>query len=170
MLVGLTDKPAIVAGPAVFHNNKSLLITHQAAPDWVEPNNCFVVSNVPFDFLVSNSSWREYAGTWDLIQAVRNKSLDVGNQIHATIHVRLLQPLLDVVILFLGLPLILTSRDRNVFKAMGISGLIIILFMVTQKGCQFLGANYDIPVLGAWLPLLIFGPLAVNQYMLLRMR
>ncbi len=170
MLVGLTDKPALAAGPALLHNGKPLLMTHQAAPDWVEPNNCFVVSNVPFDFLVSNSAWREYAGTWDLIKAVRNKSLDVGNQVHATIHVRLLRPLLDVVILFLGLPIILTSGDRNVFKAMGMSGLIILLFMVVQNGCQFLGANNDLPVLGAWLPLLIFGPIAVNQFLLLRTR
>ncbi len=170
MLVDLTEKPAVVNGPALEHNGKPLLITHQAAPDWVEPNDCFVVSNVPFDFLVSNSAWREYAGTWDLIKAVRNKSLDVGNQVHATIHVRLLQPLLDVVILFLGLPVIVASGDRNVFKTMGVSGLIIFSFMAIQKGCQFLGANNDLPVLGAWLPLLIFGPIAVNQFLMLRTR
>ena len=168
MLTGLTEKPAVVNGPALVYNDKTLLMTHQAAPDWVGANDCFVVSNVPFDFLVSNSAWREYASTWDLIKAVRNKSLDVGNRVHATIHTRLLQPLLDVTILFLGLPIILASGDRNVFKAMGISGLIILAFMVVQKGCQFLGANNDMPVLGAWIPLLIFGPIAVNQFLMLR--
>ena len=170
MLVGMTEKPAVVNGSGLVYNEKTILITHQAAPEWVEPGNCFIVSNVPFDFLVSNNAWRENASTLDLIRAARNKSLDVGNRVHATIHSRLLQPWLDVTILFLGLPVILVSGDRNVFKAMGLSGLTILAFLVVQKGCQYVGAYNDMPVLGSWLPLLIFGPIAVNQFLLLRTR
>ena len=56
----------------------------------------------------------------------------------------------------------------NVFKAMGLSGLILIAFLVVCYACQFAGANGGMPVLGAWLPMMIFVPIAVNQYLLLK--
>jgi lipopolysaccharide export system permease protein len=111
-----------------------------------------------------------YASTLELIQAARNHSLDVGNSIYTMIHARMLQPILDVSLLFLGLPMILTYGGRNVFKPMGISGVMILAFLAVSQGCQFLGSNAEMPVLGAWLPLIIFGPIAVNQYAMLRVR
>jgi lipopolysaccharide export system permease protein len=87
---------------------------------------------------------------------------------HATIHSRFTQPVLDVTLLFLGLPVLLVGRDRNVFKAMGLSGLILMAFLLVCYASQFAGANSGMPVLGAWLPMMIFVPLAVNQFLLLR--
>ncbi|MDR1962534.1 MAG: LptF/LptG family permease [Planctomycetaceae bacterium] len=168
LLVGLTEIPAILNGASLKFGEKTIVITHQDAPDWIDPNNCFVVSKVPFDYLASNDAWRQFASTWELFKAARNNSLDVGNRIHAMIHSRLLQPFLDVTLLFLGLPVILACGDRNVFKAMGISGLVILAFLVIQKSCQYLGANVNMPVLGAWLPLMIFVPFAVNQLLMLK--
>lgn len=167
MLIGVRENLEVLEGPTITYKDNPILITHQDAPDWIEPGNCFVVSNVPFDYLASNDAWRQYASTFDLVQAARNKSLDVGKQIHAIIHSRLLQPVLDVTLLFLGLPVILTC-GRNIFKGLGVSGLIVLAFLVVQKSCQFLGASSDMPVLGAWLPMMIFLPIAVNQFMMLR--
>jgi lipopolysaccharide export system permease protein len=168
LLVGFTEIPAVLNGSSLMFQEKAIVITHQDAPDWVEADSCFVVSKVPFDYLAANDAWRQFASTWELFNAARNNSLDVGNRIHALIHSRILQPFLDVILLFLGLPTILSCGDRNVFKAMGISGLVILAFLVVQKSCQYLGANGNMPVLGAWLPLMIFVPFAVNQILLLK--
>ncbi|MDR2438459.1 MAG: LptF/LptG family permease [Planctomycetaceae bacterium] len=168
LLVDLIEIPAILNGPSLTFQEKAIVITHQDASDWVDGNSCFVVSKVPFDYLASNDAWRQFASTWELFQAARNSSLDVGNRIHAMIHCRIVQPFLDVILLFLGLPIILAGGDRNIFKAMGISGLVIIAFLVIQKSCQYLGANANMPVLGAWLPLMIFVPFAVNQILMLK--
>jgi lipopolysaccharide export system permease protein len=168
MLVGFTEIPAILNASSLTFNEQPIVITHQDAPDWVEVNCCFVVSKVPFDYLASNDAWRQFASTWDLFLAARNNSLDVGNRIHAIIHSRILQPFLDITLLFLGLPAILACGDRNVFKAMGISGLIIFAFLVIRESCQYLGTNGNMPVLGAWLPLMIFVPFAVNQIIMLK--
>lgn len=170
LLDNLKDAPSLTEGPGLTLEDKPVLITHQDAPDWIKANQCFVVSNVPIDYLASNDAWRQYASTFDLVQAVRNSSLDVGNQIRAVIHGRILQPFLDVVLLFLGLPIILSGGDRNVFKAMGRSGLIVLVFLLVQKSCEYLGANNGMPVLGAWLPLMIFFPVALNQFLTLRER
>ncbi|MDR2756116.1 MAG: LptF/LptG family permease [Planctomycetaceae bacterium] len=168
LLVDLIEIPAILNGSSLMFQEKAIVITHQDASDWVEENSCFVVSKVPFDYLASNNAWQQFASTWELFNAARNNSLDVGNRIHAIIHCRILQPFLDVILLFLGLPTILVGGDRNVFKAMGISGLVIITFLMVQKSCQYLGANANMPILGAWLPLMIFVPFAVNQILLLK--
>lgn len=168
LLDGMKDPPEFIKGPSLQYEGKTLVITHRDAPDWVEEGNCFVVSNVPFDYLASSDAWRQYASTWDLMRAARNKSLDVGNRIHAVIHARLLQPFLDITLLFLGLPIILCAGDRNVFKAMGISGLIVVAFLVVRESCQYFGANGEMPVLGAWLPMMVFTPIAVNQFLMLR--
>jgi lipopolysaccharide export system permease protein len=168
MLVGFAEIPTILNGESLTFNEQPIVITHQDEPEWVEVNCCFVVSQIPFDYLASNDAWRQYASTWALFQAARNKSLDVGNRIHAIIHCRILQPFLDITLLFLGLPTILACGDRNVFKAMGISGLAILAFLVIQKSCQYLGTNGNMPVLGAWLPLMIFVPFAVNQIIMLK--
>ncbi|MDR2642132.1 MAG: LptF/LptG family permease [Planctomycetaceae bacterium] len=164
MLLDLHDIPEILKGESLSLNGQKIVITHQDEPDWLEENSCFVVTNVPFDYLASNDAWRQYASTLDMFLAARNRSLDVGNRIMATIHARLIQPFLDVMLLFLGLPVVLLNGDRNIFKTLGISGLIVISFIALREVCQHLGSSMDMPVLGAWLPLLIFGPIAVNQF------
>lgn len=170
LFVDLKEPSGITKETGLTLENEPVLITHQDAPDWIEANQCFIASNVPFDYLASNDAWRQYASTFDLVKAVRNNSLDVGNRIRAVIHSRVLQPFLDIILLFLGLPVILGNGDRNVFKAMGISGLIVFSFLIVQKSCEYLGANNGMPVLGAWLPLMVFFPIALNQFLMLRER
>ncbi|MGL4593284.1 MAG: LptF/LptG family permease, partial [Thermoguttaceae bacterium] len=168
LLDEMINPPDIVNGDSLYFKEKPILITHKDAPEWIDANACFVVSNVPFNYLASNDAWRQYASTWELIQTAQNGSLDVGNRIYAMIHSRLIQPILDVTLLFLGLPILFFGGDRNVFKAMGMSGLIVLAFLVVRESSMYLGANSDMPILGAWLPLFIFVPIAINQLLRLR--
>jgi lipopolysaccharide export system permease protein len=165
LLTGVHDR-SIVQSPSIMWEGKPILITPVDADD-LEPDQCFIVTNVPFESLASRDAW-QYASIWTLASAARNKSLEVGISTHANIHSRLTQPILDMTLLFLGLPVLLLCGDRNVFKAMGLSGLILITFLLVCYVCQFAGANSGMPVLGAWLPMMIFVPLAVNQFLLLR--
>jgi len=165
LLTGVREKN-ILHGPSLMWNDKPILVTPQDA-DYLEPDQCFVVSNVPFESLASANAW-QYATLWSLVSAARNKSLDVGTSMHALIHSRITQPILDMTLLFLGLPVLLASRDRNVFKAMGVSSLILIAFLFVCYASQFVGVSSGMPVLGAWLPMMIFVPIAVNQFFLLK--
>ena len=165
LLSGVHDRH-IVQGPSFIWNDQPIIITPTDADD-LESDQCFVVTNVPFESLASKDAW-QYASLWTLVSAARNKSLDVGASMHADIHARLTQPVLAMTLLFLGLPVLLLSGDRNVFKAMGLSGLIVFAFLFVCYACKFAGANSSMPVLGAWLPMMIFVPIAVNQFLLLR--
>jgi lipopolysaccharide export system permease protein len=165
LLTGVHDKN-VLRSHSLKWEDKPILIT-PADADYLESDQCFIVTNVPFESLASKNAW-QYASLWTLVSAARNKSLNVGSPIHASIHSRLTQPILDMTLLFLGLPVLLLCGDRNVFKAMGLSSLILIAFLLVCYACQFACANSGMPVLGAWLPMMIFVPIAVNQFMLLK--
>ena len=141
-----------------------VVITAKDAVDWVKPTDCFVVTKVPFSYFVSSESWSQYASTYEMVVAAWNPSLQLGPRTLGMIHSRLLMPFLDATVIFLGLPIILSRGDRNVFKAMGLCALIILAFVIVREGTQYLGTMVEQPVLGAWLPLMLFGPIAVNQF------
>jgi lipopolysaccharide export system permease protein len=130
--------------------------------DWLKPKECFVASELNFDLLASGSGWYTYSSTADLIRSLRSPSLDIGNDVRVALHTRFVQPMLDVTLLFLGLPLILSRNNRNVFKAIGLCVAVAAAFMIVVIGCQYLGSSYLVsPAKSVWLPLMIFVPLAV---------
>ena len=170
LVTGVQDRH-VLQNPSIMWTSpmgqeKPILMTPRDT-DFLEPNQVFVVTNVPFETLASRDAWR-YASLWTLISAARNRSLDVGDSIHAAIHSRLTQPIVDMTLLFLGLPVLLLRGERNAFKAIGLSCLILFAFLLVCQASQFAGANSGMPVLGAWLPMMIFVPLAVNQFFRLR--
>lgn len=165
LLTGVQDRH-VIHNPSLYWEERPILMTPVDAA-YLEQDQCFVATNIPFESLASKDAW-QYASVWTLISAARNKSLDVGTKIHATIHSRLTQPILDITLLFLSFPVLLLCGDRNVFKAIGLSSLFLIAFLMVCYICQSVGANNGMPVLGAWLPLMIFVPIAVNQFFLLK--
>ena len=71
--------------------------------------------------------------------------------------------MLDITLLFLGLPLVLSRHNRNVFLAIGLCLALVTAFMLVVIGCKYLGSSYWLePALAAWLPLMIFVPCAVG--------
>ncbi len=151
----------IEAQPSLSLDGRPILLT-PLDYDWLEPNECFVVSNMSFEHLVGGAAWRQFSSTYGLIRGLRNRSLDFGADERMAIHSRFVQPLLDVTLLFLGLPLILSRSNRNVFVAIGLCLLLVVAFMSVVMGCKYLGSNYWLePASAAWLPLMIFVPCAV---------
>ncbi|MBC7856180.1 MAG: LptF/LptG family permease [Pirellulaceae bacterium] len=137
------------------------LVFSPAENPWLQPRECFVATGVNFEQLTVGTAWQQYLSTGELIRGLRNRSLDYGANVRVTLHVRLVQPFLDMALFFLGIPLVLTRRNSNIFVA-GLLGLVLVggFFFVTMLS-HWLGANYFLsPALSAWLPLLIFGPLA----------
>lgn len=129
---------------------------------WLAADECFVKSDVSFEQLQGGDTWRKFASTPELIMGLHNASLDFGANVRVAIHARLVQPLLDVTLLFLGLPLVLTRENRNAFVAIALCGLVVVGFMLSIMACHYLGSAYLIePSRAAWLPLVLFVPAAV---------
>ncbi len=116
--------------------------TARRAPAGWPPNECFVASEVSFEQLCGGQAWRQFSSTPDLIAGLHNPSLDFGADIRVAIHSRLVQPLLDITLLFLGLPLVLSRENRNMFAAIGLCVLLVAGFMLLVMACQYLGSSY----------------------------
>ena len=99
-----------------------------------------------------------------MIRALKNRSIYFSPNVRVKIHSRILQPLLDLTLLLLGLPLVAARDNRNVFLAIGICMGLVALFFIVAIACQQLGASCLIsPALAAWAPLMIFVPAAVGM-------
>jgi lipopolysaccharide export system permease protein len=152
---GLDNLPSLSLG------DRRILITPKDAP-WLRAGEVFIVSNMDFEQLTGGSRARRFSSTWQLVRGLRNPSLDYGADVRVAIHARLVQPFLDTTLLFLGLPLILSRENRNLFMAIGLCAAVVTVFMLIVILCKFLGGIYFInPALAAWLPLMIFVPAAV---------
>ncbi len=104
----LTEKPSLL-GPA-----GEPVILCPMDNDWLKPGECFVISQVDFEQLTGGKGWLQYSRTSDLITGLKNESLDFGADVRVAIHARLVKPLLDVNLLFLGLPLVLARQPQPV--------------------------------------------------------
>jgi lipopolysaccharide export system permease protein len=154
--------------PSKCLDAQPVLITPHDVPTWLKPNQCFLASDVDFDHLTGGKSLKQLSSTLQMIKDLRNPSLDFGAAVCVAIHARLLQPFLDMTLLFLGLPLIVTRESRNVFIAMAICMMVTVAFMLIEDGARSLGDVFWLtPSLAAWLPLMIFAPLAVGMSELL---
>ncbi len=161
LLEDVTDpaKPAEIA--SVMQDGRPVILTPREN-SWLKPNQVFLVSQVGFEQLAGGRTWRQYSSTSELIAELRNPSLDFGLDSKVMVHARVVQPFLDLSLFFLGLPLVLTRENRNIFVAAGWCFLLVLLFFVVVIACQALGnIGYLVsPSLAAWLPLMVFAPIA----------
>jgi lipopolysaccharide export system permease protein len=161
LLKGVSQPKDLATKPSLSLGGEPVIITPRDAPDWLGEKECFVVSNVTFDLLTEGLA---YASTAQLIAGLRNPGVDFGADVRVEIHSRIVHPFLDVTLLFLGLPLVLTRENRNVFLAIGLCLLVVTVFVLATIALQHLGTTLLIPPhLAAWAPLLIFVPLAVGM-------
>jgi lipopolysaccharide export system permease protein len=162
LLRGVSRPAGLAEKESLAIDGRPILITPLDDPEWLKPDECFVASDVTFQQLAGGSTWRAFSSTPQLIAGLRNPSLDFGADVRVAIHSRMVQPLLDMTLLFLGLPLVLRRENRNVFLAIGTCAVVVSFFMLVTMVCRFLGESYWVsPALGAWLPLFIFVPPAV---------
>ncbi len=115
----------------------------------------------PNELLLRRSvDWVQFMSISKLTQLLR---LDRGGNREAAElnrHVRVTEPINNIVMLLLGLPFIL-SRQRNIKTSVTLCVLICILFYTFIYICRYMGLP---PALAAWLPILLFGPVAAVLY------
>jgi lipopolysaccharide export system permease protein len=138
------------------------IIFSSSDTEWLKPNQLFVASDVTFTDLACGAQYREFASTGELVKGLRNPSLDFGLRTRVHMHSRFVQPFLDVTLFVLGLPLVLSRQNRNVFVAAGMCVGIVLAYFAVMLGCQAIGASGFLlsPALAAWAPLLILAPTA----------
>ena len=129
---------------------------------WLNQDQCFVVSSVEPKLLVVGGNWQQFCSTSELIGALENPSVKHNPGVEVELHSRFVQPFLDMNLLLLGLPLVLTRQSRSLFFSVGLCVLLIVIFMGVNMLCHSLGSSSLLsPPFSVWLPLMVFVPMAV---------
>ena len=158
-LEGVVEPEGLGARPSLVLQDKRVLITPRDAPQWLKPDQAFLVSNLDFDQLTGGVAFKQYSSIAQLIKGLNNPSVNFEADVRVSVHARLVQPVLDVTLLFLGLPLMLRRESRNVFLTIGICIVVTTGFLMTVMGLQYLGSIALLPpALAAWMPLMLFIP------------
>ena len=110
-----------------------MLITPHDYP-WLKAGRVFRGQRGHLRAAYRRPGFRSFASTRELIRALQNSSLDFGLDIRVTIHGRFVKPILDITLLFLGLPLVVSRQSRNVFWAIGLCLAIVTLFSAGGDG------------------------------------
>ena len=161
LLRGVISPADLAAKKNVVQNDEPVVMVPGETP-WLKADQVFVRSDITFNQLSHGDAWRQYSSTAELVEAMRNPSLDFGADARVGLHARFVQPLLDVSLLLLGLPIMLSRKNSSVFVAAAKCIALMGLFFLVVLACHGLGANYLLRAdLAAWLPLIIFGPLAM---------
>jgi lipopolysaccharide export system permease protein len=128
----------------------------------INPGKYFLYTQeVDFDTITRDHKWYQFASTLRLRDELNKPDSPRLAAMAVLFHMRLTRPVLGLILVFLGLSVILRDQNRNVFISAGMCLGLCGFFFVACFACQQLGNN-DIlaPALAAWLPVLLFGPLA----------
>ncbi len=157
---GLNPKSILPGVPSIRRDGVDYLLLPSDTP-WLAADQCFVASRVEYDMLRGGSS-KQFASTADLIWRLRNQPEYYGTDMKVMVHTRFLQPWMDLTQLLLGLPLILTTRNRNVVQLVVVCLATFGLFFAVSAGFGSLASRGTLisPAVAAWAPLLLFGPIA----------
>ena len=69
---------------------------------------------------------------------------------------------MNLILLFIGIPFILTGNRKNALRGLGRCLLIGIVFFIVSFICQDLGYKGNLaPLLSAWLPVALFGTIGI---------
>jgi lipopolysaccharide export system permease protein len=120
---------------------------------------------VDFDAVTRGANWFLFASTPELRGLLARPDARRQPQVAVLFHMRLTRPLVGAVLVLLGLAVILRDQNKHVFISAGLCLVLVALFYVAVYGCKYLGENDFLnPALAAWLPVLVFGPIAVVQF------
>ncbi len=129
---------------------------------WLLPTQCYVACDLNVQEMAFGKQLSSYSTLKEMMVSLRKPRMWFGHGQQVQVHARILQPLLDLTIVLLGLPLVISNADRNIFTAAAFCLLVVIVVQLTVAGCHSLGSYSLIKpaALAAWLPVIIFLPLA----------
>lgn len=113
-------------------------------------------------WLQRNANFKSLLSSGELTELV-HKGLKAGEQREAISerHFRFTDPIINMAMLLLGLPMLVSRERRNTKTALALSLLGPAACFIVTFACKLLGGAELGPMIAAWLPLLIFMPLAV---------
>jgi len=107
--------------------------------------------------LRQSSRWLDYLSTRQLNRLLKLQRVPDPQRARLTKYTRVTDPINNIVMLLLGLPFLLSREQRDVKASASLCVLMMGTFYAFIYVCRYVGLS---PIVAAWLPTLIFGPIA----------
>lgn len=121
--------------------------------------------NIDFETVTRHHQWYMFASTERLNEMLHRAETRRLAPMAVLLHQRLTRPLLGMLLVVMGLSIILKDPNRHVFISSGLCLILCTVFFGVHFACKHLGdSDLLAPALAAWLPVLIFGPLAFAMF------
>ena len=106
-----------------------------------------------------------YAATDDMFHLMQRTDVGRMNQLAVSFHMRMTRPIVGMLLVVMGLSIILRDQTRHVLISSGMCLGVCALFFFVIFLSKYLGnGDYISPPLAAWLPVILFGPVAFVMY------
>ena len=133
------------------------------ALNWLAPGTYFLHTDASFQQLTRKPDWFYYEPTARLLHlATTEVHCQRRGEIVSMLHRRLTTPLLDMILILLGISVMFGRFERNVYLKIGACMIVYAVFQSSQFVCGNLAQHEWLdPILAAWLPVFVFGPISL---------
>ncbi len=125
-----------------------------------QPNDIFIVTDVTVDQLSNRSKNYQYLSTSQLLRRIHNPSTGLSSLRGQTLffHARLVKPLINILAIFVVVPLVLRKESRGLVTNMAVCATVMGAVNGLSHFSSYLGqVNLIPPDLAAWSPAIITG-------------
>lgn len=117
---------------------------------------------VNFKMITRHPKWYNFASTSHLYDLLNKADSGRQTQIAVMFHMKISRPIVGLLLVIMGLSIILRDQMRHVFISAGLCLGMCAVFYGVVFACKFMGdAGFVSPALAAWMPVLLFGPIAI---------
>ena len=133
----------------------------------IDPGKYFLhTEDITFDAVTRNRNWYSLLSTTELYEMLEDP--EAGGRltrVAVVFHMRLTRFPVGMTLVIMGLGLILRNQNLHVFISAGLCLGMCLLFYAVIFLFKYLGdADLIAPALAAWMPVIIFGPVALALY------
>jgi lipopolysaccharide export LptBFGC system permease protein LptF len=115
-------------------------------------------------YLAYKGNRMQYMSTADLARFKQVRGAQAANQARSLMHIRFTHPIINMILLLLGTPFVLTRVQGQIWdgiiKCLLVAGSCFVLSFICQQLSSDT-ASRTWSMAAAWLPVILFGPLAV---------
>ena len=139
------------------------LVYLPADNEWLSETQCFLAIDLDPKKIAFGKQMNLYDSLPEKIDALRQPQVNFGRGPQVAVHSRVLQPIMDLTLLLLGLPLVIGRFQQNVFTSAALCLSLVLVVQLVTFACHNLGAVSVLrpAALAVWLPVIIFLPAGV---------
>jgi lipopolysaccharide export system permease protein len=132
------------------------------ALNWLGPGTYFLHTELTFERVTRHPDWFHFESTPGLIRLLEESQVHRRSEVVALVHRRLTTPFWIVVLVLITVATTVGRPDRSLYLKLVVNVLLNVAIQSLQALCVLLAQQEFLdPVLAHWLPLLVFGPLAL---------